>query len=478
MPKQVNPYDFSPLIPYMGTTPLNYDWPDMDHTTEIQAIARYCTGGSWNPLIESWSSFQKAVSDTEKECFTRKFERIDWDEAPVSDGTSIGFPLEREYTDREEFLLSPDRYQRLIDFYECFGAPIPDCISKLQSNLIPVTARNGNCFLVWRCMPKGELLPPEKAVNSTTRLITYPDLRFTCMAGTFFHEQNNEMCTVINEFGSRVWNDKSHMASHFNRYTDFNALMCRISKFRRVVDIDWPRWDAHFRTPLQMECRDMRARNFIFKEGEKARFDWYYDSVTNRPVLDSRGQVWMIRDSEGSGTYNTYNDNTLGNLILVRTALIMTFGDDYESKCDFFCGGDDTLIALNDSEDLFIENILKVSEMSGNELVSDRIKVGYWWNSEFFSMKPILFDGMFMPATVRPDKILNSVVFQERWLPRNIRVQRLQSLLNETVWDIRCREILVPILVSYGQKNCLNEALRLYLDPDNFSRKCPIAFRK
>lgn len=415
-----------------------YDFPELSRTTELQAMARYVTGGEWMDLDRD-VDFQKAVQMTERECFPTMSPLLDFTQVAVSSGTAPGYPLEKLYPKVNDFFTSPLCLGLLQDYWDSFG-----CVQ-------------GCSEPIWRFMPKGELLEHEKAVTGETRGITYPDKRFTQCAGRMFDEQNSCLCTIAGE--GFFWDPESHVANHLNRYVDFDPLTRRLESFPWILDIDWKRWDAHFRTKFQMIIRDMRKRHLPPECHEHV--DWYYDTVTARCVLDSTGRFWRMCDSEGSGTFNTYADNSVGNRILIQTAML-------KSCCngDIIVGGDDCLVGLRGTEaDVrrFVDALLLVGRLAGEELTADRITISADVKGmKFFSSRPVWIEGRWVPMTTKPEKFLCAVAKWDKWLPMSVALPRLQSLLNECLWSRTCREIIVRILESEGWYGGLRRALDLH----------------
>jgi len=184
-----------------------------------------------------------------------------------------------------------------------------------------------------------------------------------------------------------------------------------------------------------------------------------------RNVLLSDGTVYEMTDSEGSGSFNTYNDNSLGNCVLLHYALLHAGFS--VGEFTVLVGGDDGLIGVMRNPERVRASLLEVSTKTGQELDDDRINVTTAERLNFFSMKPLLIfqpnDGWhWVPETVHPDKFLAAIVRSEKGVTEAVRIQKYQSFLNETVWTFQCRTVLAQVLRQLGVHDGLERATALY----------------
>lgn len=284
---------------------------------------------------------------------------------------------------------------------------------------------------VWRVMGKFELLPLEKIAVMKGRDIVYPPFPLTLCAGRLFQEQNDLL--------SAGYELRTPILSGYTKYFGGHARWySNHAQWEQHHEFDAVGWDAHFRPEFQNMVRLLRMDRLTGGSDDLIRvYHWYQHQSRSLCLLNSGAVV--IVDGMKSGSFNTFSDNSLGNLMFCRYLLNESGLNGYVTV-----GGDDVALSSNGMIDPD-----PLAARFGLEYGVGRVTHPKIDDLSIYSTRTVWDGTNPVPCTVRPDKLLAAVHYVPHGLPPEARLQRLRMLAIEG-WYSSAGPVLREVCRSSG----------------------------
>lgn len=375
----------------LGT--LTYGLPRVDSHYEAVNLLRFVNQGVWDDELSTDTTLWEAWRWVRDQCLPRDCAVLEFDEVRRPPGRAMGFPYDQFQPSRQRFVRSPEFPEECNRVWNCL----------LDESYMPV----------WRVMGKFELLKLSKIAEMKGRDIIFPPFPLTLCAGRLFQEQN-DLLSAGYELRTPIMSGYTKYFGGHDRWYENH------SRWEFHHEWDAVSWDAHFRPEFQKLICLMRLTRLAADAEDGVRVVNWYAHQSRSLCLMNCGAVVAVAGMK-SGSFNTFADNSLADLVFNRHLLLRNGVNGYITV-----GGDDVAV----STDGPLEPDPEAARF-GLEYGPDRVSHPKLDDLSMFSTKTVWSEGRPRPCTVRPDKLLAAVHYVPHSLDQEARRQRLMALAIE-----------------------------------------------
>lgn len=247
--------------------------------------------------------------------------------------TSCGYPWNRQFKDKREFLDNPKAALALEDFWEQLVLP--------EMETIPI----------WTCAQKIELRALEKLAENNVRTFTASPIEHATSMNRLCLDMNNGFYSGA----ARTWSFVG--ISKF--MGGWDSLYRRLDKHPNAFELDESQYDSSLFAKAMFGQRDLRwsmLRNSDQTPKNWLRLSRLYDSVVNSVIVLENGDLIQKHTGNPSGSTNTIVDNTMILYRLLSYAWILqcqrvgreTTRQDFEENVEAALNGDDNTFTVSD----------------------------------------------------------------------------------------------------------------------------------
>jgi len=248
----------------------------------------------------------------------------------IDKNTSVGYPYnlskEPPIKTKGDFLKLPENIELLYDHWSKLQTPEP----------LPV---------VWTNSVKEEIRLQEKVRYNKLRTFVGPPITHVYCSQRMFGHMNSQLHANSPKTWSFVGSSKY--------YGGWHRLYERLSKHPNAFELDCSEYDSSLNAELLSQLARIRFR--MLKRDLQTDENWarvvnLYDQIINSYIVCSGGELIQKFTGNPSGSVNTIDDNTIGQIILMAYAFITIFKG--ESICTYteftanmelaLCGDDNT----------------------------------------------------------------------------------------------------------------------------------------
>lgn len=292
----------------------------------------------------------------------------------------------------------------------------------------------GNKFTLWGACNKDEIRDSDRVLQNKTRLMFPASPNHTFAGARLFQDQNDRLRKNREDIPIKIG---------LSRYgPEIHDCILNLENLERIGSSDGVGWDSNFKREAFLSIAKCRYKWLRLEDQtieNKIRIANWYGNKIEKYLCMPDGNIVIVEEGEGSGTYTTIDDNSFYHYLMYCYIWIETQdNDDWEEMeriWKFIITGDDTL--FNNQNISYLEFMEKYDQFLQHEHNGQYEKIE---NVTFCGQKFKMINGRWI-CIPNSNRVLNSFFWSRKDIKIEEKMMKVCALRLHCYYDKYTRRI-------------------------------------